>query len=454
MKQVVRGLLLSALAISSAGAKVYGDRTFLNHRDEGSDAALDFAGNNHFCAKANDNNLGATIMVSPFYSKTNNNEDIAKWFGQGTTGKITVAKSTTAKSGDFEGSDIDHSPTTDYQALTELPMYGTVSLKPERVAYGARLSWNQSLDSLLPGLCFHVNTPLVQANTNMNMSVSGTASASPANSGGAGKGLADFFGGSLTKTLGTTNKHVKQAALSKAKLSTKKQGKFSVGDVNVGFGWNFFNRKKFSANLGVNLVVPTGNSATGEWVFEPMVGNGGHTMLGASLGANFKAVCKKNLQVALKAVADWRYGFEATVKRTIGVGHNTGTVADSSSHYTMGMEHKVSGVFPLANVLTKDCNVTLGHQVDAVVALAGTFRGIKFDLGYNLFAREAEKVELKDKQWTDDKYAYADRLYSMSSDALGTTFLGGVPTGVTMDGTYNDTTTPVAKHQHVIGANG
>ena len=78
----------------------------------------------------------------------------------------------------------------------------------------------------------------------------------------------------------------------------------------------------------------------------------------------------------------------------------------SAGYYNQGGKKDVAGVFPLANILTQDIKVTPGSLFDGILALAFNVGNFTFDIGYNLFAKESEKVALKNA-WENDTYAEA-----------------------------------------------
>jgi hypothetical protein len=110
--------------------------------------------------------------------------------------------------------------------------------------------------------------------------------------------------------------------------------------------------------------------------------------------------------------------------------------------------------------------VTPGHQVECLAGLSFKWSAVTFDIGYNLFIREKEKVVQK-ATWTSDKYAVAHHRYSMHTEALGTWIIGGNTLGddaATVSGVlqksgnygtspYNDPSSPITKHGNAIGAN-
>ncbi len=72
----------------------------------------------------------------------------------------------------------------------------------------------------------------------------------------------------------------------------------------------------------------------------------------------------------------------------------------------MGTEHGAvtAGVpiFPAANELTRSVNVTPGCHFDALLDVSFQLKNVVFDLGYNLYWREAESVSVC--TWEDDTF--------------------------------------------------
>ncbi len=124
--------------------------------------------------------------------------------------------------------------------------------------------------------------------------------------------------------------------------------------------------------------------------------------------------------------------------RTAGlINPNTGA-ARPHGQYLLGGEKGKKGVFPLANVLTREVDVEPGSQLDGIVAFAFHWGNFLFDIGYNLYIQEAEDVKVK--TWANDTYGIADYAYDTANDFTITTLPG--------DGVADDTTEgPINREQ-------
>ena len=452
MNKLVRGLLASLLAISAVNGAVKNDRTFIAHRDDLSNLGLEWTTKNHHLSKGNHSTLGATFMVTPFYATSTNDTDLGRLFGLGTTGKVAVSDGMSVvfndeglgagKTHSVTPADpyaalynfrIDHSPNSDGTTAGQIPMSGTVTLKPKRTVWGAHLSWDQSLDTVLKGLRFCVQAPITEVSTSMKATVIGTASAIPATDGKTGATLDEFFNGSLSKDIATYS-NVYQKGLAKHKMDNKWHSAVGVGDVNVSLNWNCCNTKRFNFGVSTSLRIPTGNTPTGEWLFEPIYGARGHVAAGAGANVHVNGFNRGALHVGFDLAADWKYFFKGTEKRTLGVYDLTNKVTLPGSSWQNVMRHKQSGVQPSANVMTLDHTVTPGHQFEGLAGICSTWHNWTVDLGYNIFWHEKEKVVLK-STWYDDRYAMTHPKYSMLT-------------------TGDATEIPAEQHLHVIGTAG
>ena len=106
-----------------------------------------------------------------------------------------------------------------------------------------------------------------------------------------------------------------------------------------------------------------------------------------------------------------RYLFEAQVCRIVGIkGLNL------AQYYNIGSMGEV-GIGPGCNTLNIGVDVVPGSEIDTLLGLAYTWHEVTFDLGYNIFASEAETVRLRGDSWVDNTYAFSsinsdtDRLY-------------------------------------------
>lgn len=430
MKKVLKGLLAAALLSSSAFAATsnhtyFADRAELNH------AGMMWAVNNHHGATAGDDSVGAFVSATGFYRQSNNPKEIGKFFGNGAD-SIVVAKGASnvdeliSNYTKLHGYAVDHAPSSKNSLVSageDHSMSGTLNLKPEQTTYGAHIMWNQDLGSLVDGLSFSVSAPIVNVANNMNASVtSAAASEVLAADGGAGQRINEYFDGTMSKTIATpaANVNVTQAALAKGKImqGSKSHDQTGVADVDVRLNWNFLNGNRYSLGAGLSVVIPTGNSSTGEFLYEPVYGNNGHVAVGGSLSGEYRFNPKGNAHCKLNLMVDYKYVLEATEKRIAGIYDKTKAVLLPSGQYRNVMADAVLGVQPAANVLLQDMTVEPGHQIEGLLGCGVEWKQWNFDFGYNLFWAEQER-NVKAKAWADDTYAVANHKYSMDTTSLG-----------------------------------
>ena len=68
--------------------------------------------------------------------------------------------------------------------------------------------------------------------------------------------------------------------LNNARMSSCWLTKTKLAELTAAFGWNFLLCDNCHAGFNVRIAAPTGNRPTGQFVFEPIVGNGHHWELG------------------------------------------------------------------------------------------------------------------------------------------------------------------------------
>ena len=125
-------------------------------------------------------------------------------------------------------------------------------------------------------------------------------------------------------------------------------------------------------------------------------GNGQHWGLGGGLDIKVTPWKKKSESIAFQFIVDYRYIFESQDIRTLGLNKNLSPSIDPSvknwGQYFLAGRTGVTGVQPLANIITQKVNVKIGSQVDLLAGFVYSHGGFTLDLGYELYGREAEGV--------------------------------------------------------------
>jgi hypothetical protein len=97
----------------------------------------------------------------------------------------------------------------------------------------------------------------------------------------------------------------------------------------------------------------------------------------------------------------YRYLLKGNENRTLGVKYSDGSTYDWGQYMLLGQATPATSflatyrsLIPAANVTTLRVDVTPGSQFDGILGATYNCGGFSFDLGYNLYFREAEKVKL------------------------------------------------------------
>lgn len=191
-----------------------------------------------------------------------------------------------------------------------------------------------------------------------------------------------------------------------------------LADLRFTLGYNPYLYDAFHVGFGLTGAAPTGNKPHGEFVFEPMIGNGNHWELGGQLTAHYKfwkneaedrtitAYFDINLthlftarQVRsfdLKGKPNSRYMLAQEIAELPAL-LNYSLAANELSNTDDSLQpiRVFSDIFtPIANLSTVAVKVTGGVQVDMSLMFNYTSRNMSFDIGYNLWARSCERIKI------------------------------------------------------------
>ncbi len=416
-----RSLLLavaSGLVLSTCCVSAYTNKTFLMPRPQNIDLPMQSTTFHEFKQRG-ERKFKGNLQISGFYKESTAESDLAKYFlihGKSiinlpvsaniTTDGAPISTSSTVTN-DLDLGYIMHlllpaANATTFNNETGIVKFGA---DPYQTNYGLRFDYCQGLDAILHGLYFYANTPLVYLENKVRFSVASNPSPST---------------GALTNPQTTIGQYFRgEYAASGAEYLTQKLTYAKMGgtktatgfaDIDLGLGYTFCNRETHHASIAIALTIPTGNKAKGEYVFEPIYGNGDHFALGADLGGFRRLVGNFEHNLKVNIAGKYRYLFIHNEQRTLGIkGRNFG------QYYLLGKAGAVADtpLIPAANLLTMPVDVTPGSQFDGIAGITYNYRGFSADLGYNLYYREAEKVSLRS--------AFVDCTYYIAARSFDTT---------------------------------
>jgi hypothetical protein len=351
--------------------------------------------------------------ATAFYAESTNKKSIGKYFGVNDSNTILFGRGSVqndAPRGDvFYGSIILRGDDDLGQQRA------TLTLKPSQQVMGAQFSYAINLQKYFPGLTagvsfdiseveHHMNTkfiPNVAALTNATDDPQEIFTLLKGEMSDAGKGM--LF----------ADHEIEQ--LTHAKLK-KKQKVSGIADIHAFFGYKAKPFEEGDVALGIKGTLPTGNEAKGEFLFEPIYGNGKHLSLGYFVHSDWVAWSDNNQSVKLAAFLDYEYLFSNKEVRTLGLKSG----GNYSHYYLLGKKGTIESdkeknestpVIPAANVLTMKVNVRPGSQLE--MGLSGRYitKEWMVQLGYKLAACEEERV-VRSESWQEETYAIANESYS------------------------------------------
>jgi len=335
-----------------------------------------------------------------FYNETNDSCELGQVFGANCKNSISIGQPGVA--------DVDANLLLHYYSDPDSnTLAGTITFNPKRTTWGMIIEPFFKLDMILKGLYLKNNFGVMRVKHDLNMKVCDSVTGAISTEG---ISIADLLSGKCfirNLSPATLNKENQQQTLKYAKICGS-HARTGLNNIETILGWKFLRKDWCKLGVHVALQSPTGDRPTGEWLWEPRLGTQ-HWGLGAGADAKFKLWKDGNKSLKLYLDFHYRYQFEDTEKRTLGI-KNVLTGTNYSKHilshyYLLGRLGKYC-LFPAANLLTRDVDVKPGSQIDTFAALNFNWGKFVFDLGYNIFWKEEENVSMQGNDcWTNDVYA-------------------------------------------------
>ena len=402
--KILFSLALCSLCSGAIFAKNYTNKTFMTPRPQLTNMAMEYTTWHTKIDKLK--KFQPAFQVTGFYQSSQNKRNVGEYFGY--YAKYAQEVRDYISMIDTDDTAVKSHPDSIKSNFIFLSSdndaKGDIQFKPSQDAYGLRIDYYQSLRRFF----FQAALPIVDIKNKMNTSNIGVPEAftgTENNDPRTGKTLADYLRGDVDSATGTIATFTeKQQALTHAKIDSSRS-KSGVADIDLALGYNVLKSKHNRIGLKIDLTIPTGNDAKGEYIFEPICGNGKHWALGGGFLSTFRLWENKNDSIELLVNTDLRYLFKNTQRRTFSLKTDEGNRINFGQYYLGGKvgEH---ALFPLANVLTPNIYVSPGLVFEAIAALAFNTKNFTLDVGYNIFAKNGEKISLKDS-WEKETYAIA-----------------------------------------------
>jgi hypothetical protein len=204
---------------------------------------------------------------------------------------------------------------------------------------------------------------------------------------------------------GTKAGFISTATLTHGKIDGS-QKKTQLGDIELMLGYDWINDECHHLDAYVGVVIPTSNTPKGEYVFEAIAGNGNHVgfMWGTNYGAEiWNDECGER-SLAWEFAFNYRYLFSKTSTRSFDLkGRKWSRYMlvfkdEDARDAATAANNLVGNVEPGINEqFTRKVNVTPRSQINFNSGLVYDSCNFRGELGYNVWARQTDKVCLKDK---------------------------------------------------------
>lgn len=414
INNMLAALAMVGLITCGVQAKTYSQKTFMSPRPIGFYSPMEYTTwHDHVYKKRENPHLHTHFMVTGFYVGSQNDGGIAKYFGAG-DGSHGLSVGTLDQ---LDAGQVNIWNQLLIKSVNPSTLAGTITFDPEQEMWGARLDFFQDVFKPFNAMYFKASLPIVYVQNNMGMTVA-NGHTMVIETGNKTVSLQDFLAGrvdnsSLTDVSGNDNPNMLNP-LKKAKIDGRRT-KTGASDLDLTLGYKFHQAKNSHFFGHVDCLVPLGNHPRGDYLFEPVIGNGGHVGLGLGIDAGASLWHNKRSDVTFLATLNYQYLLERNESRTIPVKNAalTSVNINSFTHYlALGQNGQVARPLePAANILTRDVSVRPGSTFDGSLAFAFKSSGFTIDLGYNLYFKDKESVKLP---------TFEDGVWGISTSAFDT----------------------------------
>jgi len=337
----------------------------------------------------------------------------------------------------------------------------SLSVEPIIDNFYLDFNWYMNLDRWAHGMYIILNVPLVQTrwdlrlcerviNRGVNPSPAGLIAPGGLNRGQLLEDFTSYAQGQLvqpaTQIISGINFLTIMQQLKDAKISPHRKKDTGIGDIRTIIGWNLL-RDRYHAGINIHISAPGGNRPAGEFLFEPIVGNGHHWEAGAGVNghydvwrsedefkkvmiyglATFTHLCatKQNRTFDLVNSPFSRYMLVEDMTSTTSYNLRGGGVAPIAQYNLQ--------VAPLANLSNISVKVSADLQTDIVLGAHLEYFIVSLDLGYNFWHRTCDNIRPLGFNVLDNNSTWAvkgDSLafgYASAADGVSPTLTAGQP---------------------------
>lgn len=258
----------------------------------------------------------------------------------------------------------------------DTPFSATFSLNPERKVFGYHGNWYFNLDSWWCGAWLDVTSAIINATHSLGCCEKDVNAVVP------------------TCPNSTVSDALSRPELRYDKyycgLCNDEQRRTGIDDIQIRLGYNYTWCDENLVGLYLIGTVPAGRKPTNEFIFEPLVGSK-HWSVGFGLNGTYNAWCNDcgDMNVVLMSDFNYRYVLKHDECRTFDLCPN----GAFSRFLLVAPSSDTDLALPGVNFFTQNVSVTPRSTIQWWLALNFEYCAWDFEVGYNLYWRQQEKID-------------------------------------------------------------
>lgn len=279
----------------------------------------------------------------------------------------------------------------------------TFDFRPRQSVTGFGITWRQYFANNCccePVWWFEVGLPIYHVRNDMHLRESApeTSTVTPLCNlqPGRAANMAEAFAGT------TTYQDGQKWEFGKIDGARKRTG---VAEVELKLGYDYLDTDCCHLDTYLGVLIPTSQRPKGVYVFEPITGNNHHAgiLMGGTFGAQIWENCDRSIWWITDM--DTRYLFRNTQTRSFDLRNRDWsrymlTIADRTAAEAVAaattVDEVLANLTPGINIFTRKMHVTPRLQCTINTSFVYESCGFQAEVGYNFWARQHEKITLKD----------------------------------------------------------
>ncbi len=330
--------------------------------------------------------IGGALQIVPLGSRSTRSSDLARYFMPFCNETVNVHE----EDQDYPRNNLLAAHFNIFTKNSDFQSAVTIAPRQTVGGFGIQLrqdfAWNKKNNS---GFWFSVSAPLIHVRNELNFC----------------EKIINDGGGVDTDQDANAVANMTQAFMQSdwkyGKISCDALTETKIADIEIKLGMEWLQYDPCHLEGYISFLIPTGTRPTAEFIFEPVVGHGRHFGIGfgSTAGIQIYASADNNKRVNFEWAHHSHYLFKKTQKRSFDLkgkvwSRYIETYANQEQAALANANNDVNLATPGINIFTQDVEVTPGFAHNMNTALVLQADGFRGEVGYNLYCRQAECIQL------------------------------------------------------------